>query len=102
MVESAITTHRKFVGTACLYRHLALRKPPFLHRNLNFILERHEKLLAVSRGGAVHGEMSANERRDVGWDYPTTEMLEDLLKGQKPVLNVDGLRIWRHGSRAQR
>ena len=38
-------------------------------------------------------EMVANEKRESGWDYPTKEMLQDLLRGQKPVLRIDGLQI---------
>lgn len=40
--------------------------------------------------------MSANEKREAGWDYPTAEMLKDLLKGQRPMLRLDALRV-RHG-----
>jgi len=98
MVES-VATHRKFVGTASLYRHLAFRKPPFLQRNLNFVLDRHEQLLGISRGvDGLEGEMSANSRRGSGWDYPTAEMMKDLLKGRKPVLRLDALQIRRHDS----
>lgn len=105
MVESSVATHRKFVGTAGLYCHIALRNPPFLRRNLDRILDRHEELLAISRGNVdgLEGDMSANERRDAGWDYPTTEMMEDLLKGQKPVLRLDALQIRKEGlAREQR
>lgn len=108
MVESSVATHRKFVGTACLYRHLADRKPPFLVRNLNLALDRQERLLAAEKlKGVVDGlgleadsEMSAfaNQRREVGWDYPTAEMMRDLLKGQKPVLRLDRLCMRRNGS----
>jgi len=98
MVES-VATHRKFVGTASLYRHLAFRKPPFLQRNFNFVLDRHEKLLAISRGvDGRGGEMSSNSRRKTAWDYPTAEMMKDLLKGRKPVLRLDALQIRRHDS----
>ena len=37
--------------------------------------------------------MSANEKREAGWDYPTAEMLKDLLKGQRPMLRLDALRL---------
>ncbi|KAK5120112.1 hypothetical protein LTR85_006593 [Meristemomyces frigidus] len=37
--------------------------------------------------------MVANERRSAGWDYPTNEMLEDLVKGEKPVLKIDALQL---------
>jgi hypothetical protein len=96
MVEPSVAGHRKFVGTACFYRHLALRQPPFLQRNLNRALDRHAKLLAESRGTAVdvlEGEMSPNEKREAGWDYPTTEMMDDLQKGQRPILRLDALQI---------
>lgn len=110
MIESSVATHRKFVGTACLYRQLAERKPPFLVRNLNLALDRQENLLAAEKlKGVVDGlgveadsEMSgfANERREVGWGYPTAEMMRDLLKGQKPVLRLDRLWMRRIGSDA--
>ena len=104
MVEPSVAAHRKFVGTACLYRHLASRPPPFLRRNLESALDRHAELLARSKGDAVvvspadatGGGMSANEKREAGWDYPTAEMLKDLLKGQRPMLRLDALRV-RHG-----
>lgn len=108
MVEPSVAAHRKFVGTACLYRHLASRPPPFLRRNLDAALDRHAELLARSKKdvativgvGVVPadslGEMSANEKREAGWDYPTAEMLKDLLKGRMPVLKMDGLKV-RHG-----
>ena len=111
MVEPSVAAHRKFVGTACLYRHLASRPPPFLRRNLDAALDRHAELLARSKKDVVgvsaavgvvpaalegEGEMSANEKREAGWDYPTAEMLKDLLKGRRPVLRMVGLRV-RHG-----
>lgn len=106
MVEPSVAAHRKFVGTACLYRHLALRPPPFLRRNIDLALDRHAELLARSRsvGSAVVAdatgrEMSANEKREAGWDYPTAEMLKDSLKGQRPMLRLDALRV-RHGDAA--
>jgi hypothetical protein len=101
MVAPSVAAHRKFVGTACLYRHLALRQPPFLQRNLDRALDRHAELLAKSKGAvdAPEREMSANERREAGWDYPTAEMLKDLLKGQKPTLRLDALQI-RHNDAA--
>lgn len=98
MVES-VATHRKFVGTASLYRHLASRKPPFLPRNLNFVLDQHAQLLAISRGvDGLKSEMSAKSRRNDVWDYPTAEMMKDLLRGRKPVLRLDALQIRRHDS----
>lgn len=110
MVEPSVATHRKFVGTACLYRHLASRPQPFLRRNLELALDRHAELLAKSRVAAATattvvdatggGEMSiANEKREAGWDYPTAEMLKDLLKGQRPMLRLDALQV-RHGDAA--
>jgi len=101
MVEPSVATHRKFVGTACLYRHLALRQPPFIRRNLDRALDRHAELLAKSKGGvdAPERDMSANERREAGWNYPTKDMLENLLKGQKPTLRLDALQI-RHSDAA--
>lgn len=102
MVAPSVATHRKFVGTACLYRHLALRQPPFLQRNLDRALDQHEKILATSRAvvDAPEGEMSANERREAGWDYPTKDMLEGLMKGQKPSLRLEALQI-RHNDTAE-
>jgi len=80
---------------------------------LDAALDRHAELLARSKkdaasvgvvatgvsvgvGADALGEMSANEMREAGWDYPTAEMLKDLLKGRRPVLRMDGLRV-RHG-----
>ena len=107
MVEPSVAVHRKFVGNACLYRHLALRRPPFLVRNVYKALDGFEKALAGSRGAAAgavdepaDGEMSANERVRAGWNYPTKEMMEDLVKGQKPTLRLDNIRI-RHCESAE-
>lgn len=106
MVEPSVAVHRKFVGNACLYRHLALRRPPFLVRNVHQALDGFERSLARSKGAAgavdepADGEMSANERVRAGWNYPTKEMMEDLVKGQKPTLRLDGIRI-RHSESAE-
>ena len=37
--------------------------------------------------------MIANEKRISGWDFPTREMLEDLMVGEKPVLGLESLQI---------
>ncbi|KAK5155614.1 hypothetical protein LTS14_005875 [Recurvomyces mirabilis] len=37
--------------------------------------------------------MPANEWRTSGWDFPTKEMLDDLTRGVKPDLRIDGLRL---------
>lgn len=103
MVEPSVAEHRKFVGNACLYRHLALRRPPFLARNVNQALDGFEKALAKSKGAVDEppdGKMSANEKVRAGWNYPTPEMMKDLLKGQKPTLRLDGLQI-RHSKTAE-
>lgn len=39
----------------------------------------------------------ANEERESGWDYPTMEMMEGLLRGRRPVLRLGGLRVRREG-----
>ena len=54
---------------------------------------------AAVSADATGGEMSANEKREAGWDYPTAEMLKDLLKGQRPMLRLDALQV-RHGGAA--
>lgn len=95
MVESSVATHRKFVGTACLYRHLALRKPPFLGRNLDRALDWHEKSLALQKAGVVPAavverEMEANVERDF---LPDADVMEELLKGRSPVLRLNGLQL---------
>lgn len=97
MVEQV--AHRKLVGNACLYRELATRPRSFLRRNLNYILDKHEQDLLNTRAvdaAEQNGEMIANEVRTAGWDYPTKEMLDDLMKGQRPVLKLDALHLRRH------
>ena len=98
MVEVA-ANHRKLVGNVCQYRKIGAPSL-FLKRNLNYILGSHERLLRQDSNEAPNEEMIANERRTAGWDYPTKEMLQDLLKGQKPVLRVDSLQIRHPSSKA--
>lgn len=94
MVDSAGgPNHRKFVGNACLYRDLVTQRR-FLKRNLRHILDSHGYTLnGKISNAAPHEDMIANERRAAGWDFPTKEMLDDLLKGEKPVLQLQGLQI---------
>ncbi|OQN99545.1 hypothetical protein B0A48_14687 [Cryoendolithus antarcticus] len=98
MVESA--AHRKLIGNAYLARELATRNPSFLRRNLRRALDGHKRDLAALRSketgesGPLH-DMAATERRDAGWNYPTVAMLKDLVKGQKPVLQISGLQLRR-------
>lgn len=89
-----IATHRRFVGNVCLYLGVAARLPrPFLQRNLNTVLDAHARQLTDFTTEKPYEAMVANERRSAGWDYPTHEMLQDLVKGQKPVLRIDALQL---------
>ena len=93
--------HRRFVGHSCLYRELANRPPSFLRRNLNQILDQHERDLSNLRSGAASAseqsdEMTANQKWRAGWSSLTNDMLEDLTRGQPPILRLDGLRLRRH------
>lgn len=67
----------------------------FLRRNLRSVLDRHESELLRQNSDAPHlsKDMIANERRRIGWDYPTTDMLDDLARGHKPVLTIEALQI---------
>ena len=86
MVEKDL--YRKFVGNVCLYRELAVREPPtFLRRNLDQALDAHERLLSQDATPDTNGQTST------GWDYPDNEMLQDLLKGRRPVLRIDALQL---------
>lgn len=89
-----IGAHRKFVGNVCLYRGVAVRKPrPFLQRNLNAVLDAHDRLLQSPASATPFEAMVANEKRSAGWDYPTEVMLRELVKGEKPVVRLDALQI---------
>lgn len=111
MVENSANITRKFTANACLYRDLGLPRR-FLRRNLTNVLDAHERQLhqttlhpdsrqtafhPTSDDAPSHEDMIANERRAAGWDFPTKEMLDDLTKGDKPVLRLDALQI-RHPS----
>lgn len=88
MVESA--AQRKFIGITSLYRQLDSREPrTFLRRNLSRVLNAHARCLKPN--ATTYEDMIANERRRAGWNFPTPAMLENLVKGRKPVLCIDGL-----------
>jgi len=106
--------YRKFVGNVCLYRELAVREPPtFLRRNLDQALDAHGRLLrleSTQRTGSREATM-ARERTFTGDEYPTKEMLQDLMSGRDPVLRIDALQLrllesrkaglWRSAKRRQ-
>jgi hypothetical protein len=87
--------HRTSIAHICLDLGIASRVPrPFLQRNINTILDANEKLLKQQGSDAgPHEAMIANERRPAGWDFPTTKMLEDGLKGQRPILKIGALQV---------
>ena len=89
MVDNA--NYKKLVGNICLHQDLIVERH-FLRRNLRDILDSHERQLQHLNAGS-HEDMIANEKRISGWDFPTREMLEDLMKGQNPVLQLDSLQI---------
>ncbi|KAK6416819.1 hypothetical protein LTR95_017409, partial [Oleoguttula sp. CCFEE 5521] len=98
MVESA--AHRKLIGNAYLARELATRNSSFLRRNLRRALDGHKQDLAALQSKETGDPglldvMAATEHRDAGWNYPTADMLKDLVKGQKPVLRILGLQLRR-------
>ncbi|KAK5108907.1 hypothetical protein LTR62_007709 [Meristemomyces frigidus] len=85
---------RRITGFFCLYKHLTYQRPQlFLQRNLNTVLDAHERILKGDSEELTCAAMVANERRRSGWDYPTKEMLDDLVRGVKPELRIDGLRL---------
>ena len=94
MVESASLTTRRFTANACLHRGFAPGRR-FLRRNLRHILDTHEFLLHRKADDASYETMIANERRRAGWNFPTVGMLRDLVKGERPVLQIDAL-YFRH------
>ena len=92
--------YKKFVGNICLHKDLAPQRR-FLRRNLREILDSHERQLRNIANAGSHEDMIANERRTSGWDFPTREMLHDLMKGQNPILQLDSLQIRHPRSRTR-
>jgi hypothetical protein len=92
--------YKKLVGNICLHKDLVPQRR-FLRRNLREILDSHERQHQNITNAGSHEDMIANERRTSGWDFPTTEMLEDLMKGQNPVLQLDSLQIRHPKSRTR-
>ena len=109
MVETA--PRGRIVANASLHAYLATQPRSFLRRNWNLALDQHETRLFARKGPKAdidalvtqsQEEMVANERRRSGWDYPTKEMLEDLRKGQAPVLILDDIQLLQHGEGGMR
>ncbi|KAK3695982.1 hypothetical protein LTR37_018200 [Vermiconidia calcicola] len=99
MIETS-ANHKKLVGNVCLHRNLAVERR-FLRRNLRHILDSHENLLKhPDSNDSPAKDMIANEKRTSGWDFPTKQMLEDLMNGRKPVLQLKKLQIRQPGSTA--
>jgi hypothetical protein len=104
MVEPS-ANHKKIVGNVCLHREL-LPQRRFLRRNLRHILDSHENLIQraitsndPSSVSKLDKDMSTNGKRILGFDYPTREMLEDLMKGRKPIVRIVALQIREKGSK---
>lgn len=97
MVENV--NYKKLVGNICLHKDLVPERR-FLRRNLRVILDSHERQLHGQTHDGSYEDMIANEKRTSGWDFPTREMLEDLMKGQNPVLQLDSLQIRHPRSKA--
>ena len=95
-----IVNYKKIVGNICLHQELAPQRR-FLRRNLREILDSHERQLHNITNAGSHEDMIANEKRTSGWDFPTREMLEDLMKGQNPILQLDSLQIRHPNSRTK-
>lgn len=92
---------RKLIGNICLHKDLVPERH-FLQRNLRHILDTHElRLQRILTNDGSREDMIANEQRISGWDFPTREMLEDLMKGQKPVLQLDALQLRHPKSKAR-
>ncbi|KAF2478688.1 hypothetical protein BDY17DRAFT_57195 [Neohortaea acidophila] len=110
MTEDA-SSHKRAITTACYIHHRNKRRfhPRYLRRNLHHILDAHQSLLQQQHhqqppplGPALsHEDMVANEKRDWGWDFPTTAMLEEYMNGNKPVLHLHSLQIRRPDSAAR-
>lgn len=104
MVETT-ANQKKLVGNVVLHRGLLVPERRFLRRNLRHILDAHERAVADLKATAgatitngtssshVGGSMITIERSSSGWSYPTKEMLQDLVKGQKPLLRIEALQI---------
>lgn len=113
MVEST-ANHKKLVGNVVLHRALVVPERRFLRRNLRQVLDAHERDVARLEtspasgtiendiaGLIVDDAMNANERSAAGWSYPTKEMLQDLVRGQKPLLRIEALQIRHPRSKAR-
>lgn len=98
MVENV--NSKKLVGNICLHKQLVPERL-FLRRNLRHILDSHEQRLQYVTNAGSHEDMIANEQRISGWDFPTREMLMDLTKGEKPILQLDSLQIRHPRSKAK-
>lgn len=101
MIEDG-NIQRKAIGNLCQTFHrdrLPLR-PRFLRRNLRDILDSHEKLLRRNPDEPPYEDMIANEKRNWGWDFPTTAMLEDFMNGDKPILQLESLLLRSSGPKA--
>lgn len=104
MTEDA-SSHKRAITTACYIHHRNKRRfnPRYLRRNLHHILDSHQSLLQQHHQppAVSHEDMVANEKRDWGWDFPTTAMLEEYMNGNKPVLHLHSLQIRRPDSPAR-
>ncbi|KAK3056033.1 hypothetical protein LTR09_003269 [Extremus antarcticus] len=103
MVETS-ANHKRSVFHICLHKGFAHERL-FLQRNIRHALDAHEEILArvtaFKDPPELNGGMVANERTAAGWNYPTPAVLEGLMKGEKPVLSIDGLRIRHPQSKAK-
>lgn len=95
-------TSKRATSHACLALHKSgIRiQPRFLRRNIGQILDSHEALLRRVAGDPPPKEMVANIKRDWGWDFPTTGMLNDWMRGNKPNLQIESLQLRQRGLRA--
>ena len=100
MTEDA-NRQKRATGSACfaLHRNSIQLRPRFLRRNLRYILDSHERLLHPELNERASEDMIANEKRDWGWDFPTTEMLEEYMNGNTPILQLESLQIRSPGSK---
>lgn len=102
MVEHA-SIQKKAVANACRNLHLYTYdiRPRFLRRNIKHILDSHARALRQTSeaGAGSHEDMVANAKRDWGWDFPTTEMVEDFVNGEKPLLQIESLHLRAPGSK---
>ena len=96
-----LANYRKLIGNVCLHQGIAATvHKRFLRRNLTQVLDSHDRSLHRTSDDSTYEDMIANERRISGWDYPTKEMLNDMLKGQKPILQIRSLQIRHPRSKA--